>query len=464
MISKNFIATVFYRGIIIFLLIIQTSYVLGQDIKVANFHLLETDMTANTRGTIVLDQNGEKCALIKISSAKTGFSFDAGMLGIVKTIQHPGEIWLYVPAGVKRLSISHEGMESLSNFDLGMTLQKAKTYSMVLKTSGEIASQELIFNITPGNCVVILEPVGSAPHLEKRVFQLTDGRATVRMPVGKYAYTVMSDGCTSEEGVFSLTESSSRKLILELRPSQDNTFCKIGNSTSPTFRPIEDTTVIVSRIRIHMVGVQGGTFSMGATDATDAEKPVHFVTLDSYRICDCEVTQELWTSVMGNNPSMLRKHPRYPVEMVSWDDCLTFISKLNSMTGLRFRLPTEAEWEYACRGGIKSQNFTYSGGNDISEVAWYKGNSMGFTHEVKTRKPNELGIYDMSGNVYEWCSDRYAPYDSDSQTNPIGATGGANRITRGGGVMTSPSGCRPSARSNDIPTARFCTLGVRLAM
>jgi formylglycine-generating enzyme required for sulfatase activity len=172
----------------------------------------------------------------------------------------------------------------------------------------------------------------------------------------------------------------------------------------------------VNGVSFTMVKVDGGTFKMGATseqgsDAEEDEKPAHSVTLSSYWIGQTEVTKALWNAVMGTNPS-LSKGDELPVENVSWKDCQKFIKKLNQLTGETFRLPTEAEWEYAARGGNKSKGYKYSGSNDLGTVAWSSNNSLPKTHPVATKQPNELGIYDMSGNVYEWCNDYYDSYSS----------------------------------------------------
>lgn len=224
----------------------------------------------------------------------------------------------------------------------------------------------------------------------------------------------------------------------------------------------------VNGVSFDMVRVEGGTFRMGATseqedEAWDDEKPVHSVTLSSYYIGKTEVTQALWQAVMGNNPSPL-KGADLPVESVSWDDCQEFIQKLNSLTGRNFRLPTEAEWEFACRGGNNSRGYKYSGSNNLGSVAWYDGNSGDQTHPVGTKAPNELGIYDMSGNVWEWCSDWYADYTSYSQTNPTGPLSGSHRVYRDGSWYNYARGCRSSIRGYDIPTDRDDRLGLRLAL
>ena len=217
-----------------------------------------------------------------------------------------------------------------------------------------------------------------------------------------------------------------------------------------------------------MIEVEGGTFTMGATpeqgnDAGANEKPAHQVTLSDYYICKYEVTQEEWEVVMGNNPSYFKGSNR-PVEKVSWYDCQEFIRKLNLLTGLTFSLPTEAEWEYAARGGSKSQGYKYSGSNNIDDVAWYTRNSSSKTHKVGTKSPNELGIYDMSGNVWEWCSDWYGSYSSLSQANPTGPSSGSGRVDRGGSWSFSAQLCRVSYRYYDMPDDRYHALGFRLVM
>lgn len=225
---------------------------------------------------------------------------------------------------------------------------------------------------------------------------------------------------------------------------------------------------MVNGVSFEMVRVEGGTFRMGATseqkdEAWDREKPVHSVTLSSYYIGKTEVTQALWQAVMGSNPSNF-KGSNLPVECVSWNDCQKFIQKLNRLTGRNFRLPTEAEWEFACRGGYNSCGYKYSGSNNLGSVAWYDDNSGGQTHPVATKAPNELGIYDMSGNVWEWCSDWYADYTANSQNNPKGPHGGSGRVRRGGSWFSGARYCRSSNRYNDGPTGRDGNLGLRLAL
>ena len=239
---------------------------------------------------------------------------------------------------------------------------------------------------------------------------------------------------------------------------------------------LQDRTFTVGGVTFKMIAVEGGTFTMGATseqgdDVYDSEKPVHTVTLSSYSIGETEVTQALWRAVMGSNPSYFSGSNK-PVEQVSWDDCQNFIKKLNATTGENFRLPTEAEWEFAARGGNKTRDYKYAGSNTLGGVAWYwenipsqsSGNAGYGTQNVATKQANELGLYDMSGNVWEWCSDWYGNYSLSAQTNPIGLSSGFNRVYRGGAWRSSAGGCRVSYRNGSSPTYRGSNLGLRLAL
>ena len=240
-------------------------------------------------------------------------------------------------------------------------------------------------------------------------------------------------------------------------------------SETRTFETLKTIfSLTVNGVIFEMVYVEGGTFDMGATteqgsDAESDEKPVHSVTLDGYYIGKCEVTQELWEAVMGSNPSNFRG-AQNPVESVSWNDCQNFIKKLNSLTGRTFRLPTEAEWEYAARGGNKSRHYKYSGSNNIFDVAWHDGNSGDKTHAVGTRTANELGIYDMSGNVWEWCSDWYGFYSAGAQTNPQGPSSDSCRVLRGGSWGNDARGCRVSNRNLSGPGNSNGHSGLRLVL
>ena len=216
-----------------------------------------------------------------------------------------------------------------------------------------------------------------------------------------------------------------------------------------------------------MVFVEGGTFTMGCTDGEcqTNEEPAHQVTLSSFNIAKYPVTQAQWKAIMDTVPSNF-KGDHLPVEKVSWNDVQEFISRLNDSTGKNYRLPTEAEWEYAARGGNQGNNgYKYSGSNDVNTVAWYSANSGNITHDVGTKAHNELGIYDMSGNVNEWCSDWMGPYSADPQTNPQGPGTGAMRVARGGSCTeTSTTNCRVSYRTQFGPTTQISSVGFRLVL
>ncbi len=231
----------------------------------------------------------------------------------------------------------------------------------------------------------------------------------------------------------------------------------------------------VNGIEFRMVFVDGGSFIMGEKRKwydLNSDNKAHNVTLDSYCIGETEVTQELWTAVMNSNPSYFKGNNQRPVEMVSYNDCQEFIEKLNTLlagqlpNGRRFRLPTEAEWEFAARGGNHSRGYRYSGSNNIGEVACFFQNSNNATCPVKKWTPNELGLYDMSGNVWEWCNDWYdgGYYDVSEKKNPQGPSSGSNRVLRGGSWYNITEGCHVALRSALIPMSSENLYGFRLAL
>ena len=269
-----------------------------------------------------------------------------------------------------------------------------------------------------------------------------------------YVLVLSQTGASSNQSAVSSTVSVS--------PVQASTALSNAPSNDVITIPVKDG------ISIEMVKVEAGTFMMGATSEKekpdDNEKPVHQVTLTyNYYIGKYEVTQALWQAVMGNNPSHFKGKNR-PVEHVTWNDCQNFISKLNRITGRKFRLPTEAEWEYAARGGKKSRGYQYSGSNNLSDVAWYQDNSGNKTHPVGKKRANELGIYDMAGNVVEWCYDWFDSYSSSPQTNPTIETSDASHVYRGGSKSGDDWFCRSSYRDSFPPNARYDNLGIRLAL
>lgn len=235
-----------------------------------------------------------------------------------------------------------------------------------------------------------------------------------------------------------------------------------------------DLIITIDDVTFKMIRVDNGTFQMGSNEGFDREKPIHQVTLSNFSIGETEVTQELWKAVMGSNPSEF-KGSKHPVENVNWYVCLAFIKRLNELTGKTFRLPTEAEWEFAARGGNRSNGYTYSGSNKIEDVAWYyhncydkgEGSPDYGTHEVGIKVPNELGIYDMSGNVYEWCQDWISPiyYSCSTENNPTGPSKGYYRVCRGGSWYRGDATvCRVAYRCSSSPKEKNSSIGFRLAL
>lgn len=578
----------------------------AQNITVASFQLDESDLTANLSGTTVLDQNGGKCALIRIQTTQKGFTFDVGSLGVQKVDDNQvGEVWLYVPAGVKRIDIRHQQLGSLLGYNFPVALKPGKTYKMGL-TTGQVRTiidlddgktyfalsvkpakalvtidgmmqpldddGALMLRLARGRHNLVVQAAGYEPYnapfelgQDKVVKELVlesalatvaiqcptpdvsiyvndqfkakgkwdgslmpgdyllearkDGYYTQKMTVslatkeqksftipaltarigsldinykpinseiyldgerlgtspdvfknivmGKHTVKISKDGYATKEVTIEITEGQTATLTGELDHE-----VVAGGGHSPSLSgsrsgsvPGGNLTFEVKGVKFNMVPVEGGTFMMGATkeqekDAESDEKPAHSVTLSTYYIAQTEVTQALWQAVMYNNPSWF-KGASNPVETVSWKDCQTFISRLNAATGKKFRLPTEAEWEYACRGANKSRGYKYSGSDNIEDVAWYNKYK---THPVGEKSPNELGIYDMSGNVREWCQNWFGGYTDSSMTNPAGPLSGSYRVNRGGSWQGGASACRSSDRYYNTPSYCSNNLGLRLAL
>ena len=329
-------------------------------------------------------------------------------------------------------------------------------------------------NYKPINCEVFLDGtrLGTSPDMFKNIIM---GKHKIK--ISKAGYTTKEVTIDISEGQTATLTGSLEKVVAQNYPNQGG-----GNGIGGSYSAFDGKNKIfkVKGVTFTMVAVKGGTFMMGATseqgsDISSDEKPVHQVTLSSYYIGQTEVTQALWEAVMGTTVSEQRDKAykswplrgvgdNFPMYYISWEECQTFVSKLNQLTGKRFRLPTEAEWEYACRGGKKSRGYKYSGSNTIDSIAWYGRYSSRGTHPVATKSPNELGIYDMSGNVDEWCQDWYGSYSSAAQTNPTGASSWTVRRYRGGSWVDSAKDCRSSKRDGAATDLRGGNLGLRLAL
>jgi len=315
-----------------------------------------------------------------------------------------------------------------------------------------------------GSLSISASPDDAAAYLDEKYI----GQTPLYLPetiIGSHTLTLRKPGCADWTDIVTVSEGKITEVFTTLQNVKKSTVSQAGGET----RTSSSREVFsVNGVSFTMIRVEGGSFTMGATmeqgkDLYSNELPTHHVMLSDYYIGETEVTQALWKAVMGTNPSYF-KGGSNPVERVSWNDCQEFIRKLNSLTGRTFRLPTEAEWEYAARGGNKSKSYKYSGSNNIYDVAWYHDNTDSEIHAVKIKSPNELGLYDMSGNVWEWCSDWYDSYSSGSQTNPTGPAVGSNQVLRGGSWNCYKRYCRVSHRYCCLPDGRRDDTGLRLVL
>ena len=449
----------------------------AQKLTVESFGMIQGDLSARTHERV--DANKMPCGLVKVQLAAPGATFDATGFVIGNVERRGSEYWVYMNQGSYLLQVDCPGFLPLNinlhDYGLKDGIQGKVTYKLVLvmpNTSAVPKTQKLIINYTPANALVLVDskPYQGNGHLE------------IPLSVGSHEYQIAAMGYVMAEGTVKLSEEAPRVIneTLQRSSSAQNTATEDSQQANPV-SSIAPANIIqtsntpssadgietftVNGVTFNMVRVDGGTFQMGSNDseAFYSEQPIHQVTLSGYSIGETEVTQALWEAVMGSNPSNW-KGSSLPVERVSWKDCQKFITRLNQKTGRTFRLPTEAEWEFAARGGNKSRGYKYSGSNNIGEVAWYEDNSGSETHAVKTKQSNELGIYDMSGNVWEWCQDWKGDYSSSAQTNPTGPSSGSSRVLRGGSWYFTTGYCRSSIRISYSPAYRISFLGFRLAL
>ena len=474
--------------------ILSVSFALGtfaQELKIKSCTLASTDVTASSLENIRMDDVGDPCALVKILLLDGISKVQGNVIGDIK--EYSSEKWVYLSKGTKEIRIIPMHYKPLRVYfpDFGIDgVESKRTYVLdLVKATGGAESimqqnQSLIIKYSPSTATVLVD---------NKMVRGSNGVAKTTLPVGQHSFVVFCDGYESEEGTVKLKASAPSNLQItltketieessvnetsqrsqkrvnqqaEVNLSQPTITNQVTSSVASNSNTISIS--VKDGVSIDMVKVEAGTFMMGATsemkDPDIDEKPVHQVTLtNDYYMGKYEVTQALWEAVMGSNPSKY-KGDNLPVESVSWNDCQEFISRLNSLTVRKFRLPTEAEWEYAARGGKKSRSYQYSGSSNISDVAWYDENCGSTTRAVGTKRPNELGIYDMSGNVWEWCHDWYSSYSSLSQMNPIGAISGACRVRRGGSWDNSVWYSRSSSRSYDTSDYSRINLGLRLAL
>ena len=452
------------------LLFIAISSALAQKLTVESFKLVPSDLTAQTQPR--KDLNDRNCAVVKVQFVGELTNIEGNV--IMPLVKRNNETWVYMPQNTRQMKVITKNylplMVTFADYDVER-LESNRTYVLTLLGSSQQQvqqSQTLTIRYTPSSATVLVD---------NKMVKGMNGVARTTLPVGQHSFVVACDGYESEEGTVKLKASAPSNLQITLTKEAPAIQQSPVSQPIVAQQPVAQTPVtnsdnisipVKNGISIDMVRVEAGTFTMGATqemeDPWDDEKPAHQVTLtNDYYIGKYEVTQALWQAVMGNNPSGF-KGDNLPVENVSWDDCQEFISKLNRITGKTFRLPTEAEWEYAARGGKKSRGYQYSGSNNLFDVAWYKDNSGSKTHAVGSKQANELGIYDMTGNVWEWCQDCFGTYSSSLQVNPTGATSGSSRVLRGGCWLNAVRNCRSSYRISLTPDFRIYYLGLRLIL
>ena len=440
-------------------------------------------VSSNREGSIVISYNGD-CEYILPSRLKEGkiyemvLEMETGTLTVVAT---PVEAKIYVDdayVGTGSVNVQLSvGAEHRCRVECQDYIKVEKTVSFA-KNEEKTLTVELVPNF--GYITVKSEPSGAEVYIDNKKAGTTPylamriSRGQHRVEVRKRGYEPYADVVTiniNETTRIEDVKLEASNEVVSIPQQQEQYSPQQQEQYSPQQEyggGFSNQTITVNGVSFEMVYVEGGSFDMGATyeqgsDAYDWEKPVHSVTLSDYYIGKCEVTQELWEAVMGSNPSNFRG-VQNPVESVSWNDCQNFIKKLNSLTGRTFRLPTEAEWEYAARGGNQSLHYKYSGSDNIDDVAWYYDNSGSSTHAVGTRTANELGIYDMSGNVWEWCSDWYGGYSAGAQTNPQGPSSDSCRVLRGGSWGNDARGCRVSNRNLSGPGNSNGHSGLRLVL
>ena len=456
--------------IVLFIIFSVIKSAIAQKITVESFKLVPSDLTAQTQPR--KDLNNRNCAVVKVQFVGELTNIEGNV--IMPLVRRNNETWVYMPQNTRQMKVITKNylplMVTFADYDVER-LESNRTYVLTLLGNSQQQvqqSQTLTIRYSPSTATVLVD---------NKMVNGSNGVAQTTLPVGQHSYIVACNGYESEEGMVKLKASAPSNIQITLTKEataiQQNTVSQPTVAQQPVVQPTVSnsdniTIPVKDGISIDMVHVEAGTFTMGATpemeNPFDNEKPAHQVTLtNDYYIGKYEVTQALWEAVMGKNPSNF-KDDNLPVEKVSWDDCQKFISKLNKITGKTFRLPTEAEWEFAARGGNKSRGYQYSGSSDLSDVAWYEDNSVNGTHAVGSKQANELGIHDMSGNVYEWCQDWKDFYSSSSQVNPTGANSGSYRVSRGGSWNITARHCRSSYRSINSPDIRINFLGLRLAL
>lgn len=338
---------------------------------------------------------------------------------------------------------------------------KPKPKSAVVKTKG---NQTIILKIIPdADCKIYVDG-------ELKGTANSGNMLRINLPKGDYIIKAVStdNNIDRTEQQYNIDETGTEKILQIGLVSIINTRLRKENAAKGEKETAKKEALFIKKIieefESNMILVQGGSFNMGRNDGEYDQKPVHSVTLDNFYISKYEFTQANWRTLNGKDPSNFSGCDNCPVDQVSYNDAAAFCQKLSKMTGKLYRLPTEAEWEYAARGGSKGKGYKYSGDNNLDVVGWYITNSDSRTHSVGQKQPNELGLYDMTGNVWEWCSDWYNEnyYVNSPNNNPSGPSSGAFRVVRGGSWADYSEFSHVTARPDFSPAVRNSAIGFRL--
>jgi formylglycine-generating enzyme required for sulfatase activity len=356
--------------------------------------------------------------------------------GILEVITDPPQAMISLDGKIHGLSPRVITDLPLGRYEL--KIEKPEHTSIILQVViNDVNKQVVEVQLQSGKEITFQSnPTGAEVIIDQKNYGTTP--VTIWLKYGNHNVKLSKGNLSTIQSV-NVTQTGRKEFSVDLNVSND---------------PFED----------HMVLVKGGSFIMGDTfgDGNKEEKPVHPVTVGDFYIGKFEVTQKQWQTIMGNNPSHFNGCENCPVERVSWIDVQEFLTKLNDLTGKNYRLPTEAEWEFAAKGGNESKGFKYSGRNNINFVSWFSGNSGSKTNPVGTKEPNELGLYDMSGNVWEWVNDWFGSYKDMPQNNPTGPETGDFRIVRGGSWFGYIGGSRVSCRGSDEPVNKRSYIGFRV--
>lgn len=473
------------RYLIVFIVIFFiVSSAFSQELAVKTFRVITSDLSAQTQSR--KDLNDKNCALIKVGIGLQNVQFEGNIVG--KVVNKVGEYWVYMPQGSRMLKVKHSNYPPImvTFADYGIEkLESNRTYQLTMNVSSINQTgqqQTLTIKYSPSSAMVLID---------SKLVKGSNGIVKTVLPIGQHSYMVVSDGYESEEGTVKLKSTAPSNLQIALskatlpimedeivatnKKQQTNELevttlresvtsmanvSRTENIVKPSLKGNLVTIPVKEGIYIEMVKVEKGSMTMtygsGLTKLLVGKLKASIA--QDYYVGKYEVTQALWQAVMGNNPSK-NKGDNLPVEKVTWNECQDFIKELNKLTGKNFRLPTALEWFYAARGGNRSHGYKYSGSNKLSEVAWFDSNSKDKTHPVGTKMPNELGLYDMSGNVWEWCQDLGKSTKKSSKS-----LHGASRILCGGSWSDNAKYCT-SLYLDEKPEGFYSIYtGMRLAL